>query len=332
MRIIRHTAGVPDGARGGVATIGNFDGVHRGHRAVIGSARETAAAASLPLSVVTFEPHPRRFFRPDDPPFQLTPLRSKVRHLEPLGIDTLLLIHFDEEVARAPPALFIERVLVDALAARHVTVGYDFVFGRGRAGDVETLRGWAAANGVGFSIVDPVAGDDRMIYSSTNIRHCLADGEPARAAALLGRCWEIEGRVRRGDRRGRQIGFPTANLTLDDYVRPALGVYAVWAGIEDQGRTRWHMGCANLGWRPTFDGDLLGLETYILDFTDDIYDRLLRVALVQFIRPERKFDGVSDLREQIARDSMVARTLLESIRPGALCAPPAAGHADRETP
>ena len=322
MRIIRHTKGVPEIARGGAVTIGNFDGVHRGHQAVIADASALAKARSMPFAVVTFEPHPRRFFRPDDPPFQLTPLRSKVRRFEAMGIDTLLLIHFDDEVSRAAPEAFIDRVLVKGLAARHLSVGYDFVFGKGRKGNVETLRGWAEASGVGFAVVEPVRGPDDTVYSSTNIRSCLGEGDPAKAAALLGRCWEIEGRILRGDQRGRQIGFPTANLSLDDYLQPALGVYAVWAGIEERGATRWHMGCANLGWRPTFDGTRLGLETYIFDFAEDIYDRLLRVALVEYIRPERKFDDISELREQIAKDSMASRALLESIGPGDLRAPP----------
>ncbi len=324
MRIIRHTKGIPDSARGGVVTIGNFDGVHLGHRVVIGAAGDLAEAHSMPLSVVTFEPHPRRFFRPDDPPFELTPLRGKVRRFEVMGIDTLLLIHFDDEVSQASPEAFIDRVLVDGLGVRHLTVGYDFVFGKGRKGNVETLRAWAEADGVGFSVVEPVSGPDETVYSSTNIRAALREGDPARAAALLGRCFEIEGRVLRGDRRGRQIGFPTANLSLEDYVRPALGVYAVWAGTEEHGATRWSMGCANLGWRPTFDGDRLGLETYILDFTEDIYDRLLRVALVEYIRPERKFAGISELREQIAKDSMASRALLERLGDDDFRAPPAA--------
>jgi len=322
MRIIRHTKGVPQSARGGVVTIGNFDGIHRGHQAVIGEARTLARAQSMPLAVVTFEPHPRRYFRPDDPPFQLTPLPSKVRRFETLGIDTLLLIHFDQEISQAAPETFVERVLVDGLAARHLTVGYDFVFGKNRKGNAPMLRQWAAVAGVGFAVVDPAAGPDDTVYSSTNIRNCLAEGDPAKAAALLGRCWEIEGRVLKGDQRGRQLGFPTANLSIEDYVQPALGVYAVWAGIDDGGTTKWHMGCANLGWRPTFDGDRLGLETYILDFAEDIYGQVLRIALVEYIRPEKKFAGISELREQIAQDSMASRALLESIDPGDLRAPP----------
>jgi riboflavin kinase/FMN adenylyltransferase len=174
----------------------------------------------------------------------------------------------------------------------------------------------------GFTAVDPVTVEGGPVYSSTNIRGCLRNGDPAGAAALLGRCWEIEGRVQKGDQRGRTIGFPTANVHMDDYVEPALGVYAVWAGIERDGVTEWRMGSANIGHRPTFDGEGVVLEVYLFDFTDDIYSQLLRVALVDYIRPERKFDGIPQLREQIALDCGAARKLLEGIKPDDFRRPP----------
>ena len=322
MRIYRHTAGIPDMVHGTSVAIGNFDGVHLGHQVVIGEASRRAKALGTSLTVVTFDPHPRRFFRPDEPPFQLTPLRSKLRRFRALGVDHTLLIHFDQEVSAASHENFVERVIVNGLKAKHVTVGYDFVFGNGRKGDADYLRQVAKENGFDVSAIEPVKDQGGLVYSSTNIRNCLRESDPTGAAKLLGRAWEIEGRVSKGDQRGRQIGFPTANLPLDDYVEPSLGVYAVWAGIEEAGETTWHMGCANLGHRPTFDGTGVVLETYIFDFADDIYDKLLRVALVDYIRPEKKFDGVAELREQIARDSRVSRELLESVGKGDLRSPP----------
>lgn len=313
MRIFRHVAGLPDFVRETSVAIGNFDGVHLGHQAVISEAAAHAKELGTSLSVITFEPHPRRFFRPEDPPFQLTPLRSKVRRFQAIGVDNLLVAHFDAETSRLGHAEFVDTFVVGGFRARHVTVGYDFVFGAGRGGNVDYLGARAAQDGFGFSKVDPVKDVSGTVYSSTNIRNCLTDGNPLGAARLLGRPWEIEGRVIKGDQRGRQIGFPTANVALDEYVEPALGVYAVWAGVEEGGVTTWHPGCANIGRRPTFDKNDVNVEVYIFDFTDDIYDRLLRVALVEYIRPEKKFDGIAQLREQIALDSHDARALLESI-------------------
>ncbi|WP_295799326.1 bifunctional riboflavin kinase/FAD synthetase [uncultured Microbulbifer sp.] len=325
MRIFRHVAGLPDFVRGTSVAIGNFDGVHLGHQAVISEAAAHATELDTSLSVITFEPHPRRFFRPDEAPFQLTPLRSKVRRFQAAGVDNLLVVHFDAETSKLGHEEFLGTFVTGGFQARHVTVGYDFVFGSGRGGDVDFLRSCAARDGFGFSAVEPVKDASGTIYSSTNIRNCLRDGNPLGAARLLGHPWEIEGRVIKGDQRGRQIGFPTANVSLDDYVEPALGVYAVWAGVEEGGVTTWHPGCANVGRRPTFDKDDVNVEVYIFDFTDDIYDKLLRVALVEYIRPEKKFDGIAQLREQIALDSHDARALLDSIGKDDFRRPPEEG-------
>ena len=313
MRIFRHVAGLPDFVRDSSVAIGNFDGVHLGHQAVIGEAATHAKELDVPLSVITFEPHPRRYFRPEEPAFQLTPLRSKVRRFEAIGVEQLLVVHFDADTSRITHDQFVDTFVKNGFQAKHVTVGYDFVFGAGRGGDVDYLRERASTDGFELSAVEPVKDVSATIYSSTNIRNCLVDGSPLGAARLLGRPWEVEGRVIKGDQRGRQIGFPTANISIDDYVEPALGVYAVWAGVEEGGVTTCHMGCANVGRRPTFDKDDVNCEVYIFDFTDDIYDRLLRVALVEYIRPEKKFDGIAQLREQIALDSHDARALLEGI-------------------
>ena len=315
MRIFRHVAGLPDFVRESSVAIGNFDGVHLGHQAVIDEAAAHAQKHGSAMSVITFDPHPRRYFRPEEPPFQLTPLRSKVRRFKAIGVEQLLVVHFDTETSQLTHQQFVDTFIFGGFKAQHVTVGYDFVFGTGRGGDVDYLRARAEQDGFGLSAIEPVKDASETIYSSTNIRNSLTDGNPLGAARLLGRPWEVEGRVIKGDQRGRQIGFPTANIALDDYVEPALGVYAVWAGIEEAGVTTWHMGCANIGRRPTFDKNDVNCEVYIFDFTDDIYDKLLRVALVEYIRPEKKFDGIAQLREQIALDSHDARALLESIGP-----------------
>jgi riboflavin kinase/FMN adenylyltransferase len=315
MRIFRHVAGLPDFVRDTSVAIGNFDGVHLGHQAVIREAAAHAEKLGSSLSVITFDPHPRRFFRSEEPPFQLTPLSSKVRRFEDIGVDQLMVVHFDEDTSQLTHEQFVDTFITGGFHAKHVTVGYDFVFGAGRGGSGDYLRERAARDGFGVSVIEPVKDQSETVYSSTNIRNCLRDGNPVGAANLLGRLWEVEGRVIKGDQRGRQIGFPTANIALDDYLEPALGVYAVWVGVEEGGVTSWYAGCANIGRRPTFGKEEVNCETYIFDFTDDIYDKLLRVALVEYIRPEKKFDGIAELREQIALDSHDARALLDSIGP-----------------
>ncbi len=312
MRIFRHDK-IEARHRGAVVAIGNFDGVHRGHEAVIGTAGYLARAAGAPHAVLTFEPHPRRFFRPDDPPFRLTPFRAKSRRVEALGVDLLFTLHFDASFAAQTAEDFVDTVLARNLGVRHVVVGYDFVFGHGRRGTPALLRERGAARGFGVTIVDPVQGDGGAVCSSTRVRDLLIAGQPRKAATLLGRFWEIEGRVERGDERGRLIGFPTANLLLDDYLRPAAGVYAVRAGIEESGRTVWYDAVANLGRRPTFGGSDLRLEVHIFDFSGDLYGRHLCAALIEHLRPEQKFSGVEALKAQISSDARRAREVLKAV-------------------
>ncbi|HWG81321.1 MAG TPA: bifunctional riboflavin kinase/FAD synthetase [Stellaceae bacterium] len=311
MRIFRHDT-VAAAERGAVVAIGNFDGVHLGHQAVIGEAGRIARAHGVPHAVLTFEPHPRRVFRPDDPPFRLTPFRAKSRHLEALGVDLLFTLHFDHAFAQRSAADFIESVLVRNLGVRHAVVGYDFVFGHRRGGTPPLLQARGAELGFGVSVVAPMTAQGGAVYSSTRIRELLGAGQPREAAALLGRFWEIEGRVERGEARGRTIGFPTANLMLDDYLRPAAGVYAVRVGIDEGGGTLWHDGVANLGRRPTFGGSDLRLEAHLFDFDHDLYGRHLRIALIEHLRPERKFPGIDALKAQIAADAAQARALLQA--------------------
>ena len=308
MRLIRHCGELTPDLRGGVVALGNFDGVHKGHQAVIRTALDIARAAGAPCAVMTFEPHPRAFFNPAQPPFRLTPFRVKARLIEALGADLLFMQHFDAAFAATTALEFVAEVLVACLGARHVVVGYDYVFGRGRKGTGALLQKAADQGSFGFTAVPPEMGPPEMgagdeIYSSTRVRECLLAGRPADAARLLGRYWEIEGRVEHGDRRGRAIGFPTANLHLGEYQRPAAGVYAVRAGIDLGGAT-------NFGSRPTFDKADQILEVHLLDQDMDLYGRHLRVALIDFIRPERRFDGLDALKAQIGADARTARDLL----------------------
>ncbi len=312
MRIFRHDK-VAAGDRGAVVALGNFDGLHLGHQHVIGEAGAIARRLGAPHAVLTFEPHPRSVFRPQDPPFRLTPFRVKSRRIEALGVDLLFTLHFDRDFARRSAEDFIAGVLVRGLGARHVVVGYDFVFGHQRVGNPALLAERGAALGFGVDIVAPVAATDGAAYSSTSIRQHLLAGRPREAAALLGRFWEIDGRIERGDQRGRTIGFPTANIFLQDYLRPAAGVYAVRAGLEEGGKTRWLDAVANFGNRPTFGGTDLRLEVHLFDFAGDLYGRHLRVALIDHLRPEIKFSGIDALKAQIAEDAARARTLLNAV-------------------
>jgi riboflavin kinase/FMN adenylyltransferase len=311
MRIHRSPFALPAAARGAVVAIGNFDGVHLGHRRVIEEARDAARRLGVDSAVMTFAPHPRRFFRPDQPPFLLTRLRGKLRRFAEIGVDRVHLLRFDARLAALSPEQFVDRLLVAGLGVRHVCVGYDFVFGRGRAGTAAFLAERLAAAGVGSSIVAPVssgAGAGDEVFSSTAARQALAEGDTARAAGILGRPFEVEGRVAMGDRRGRTIGFPTANVWLRDQVRPRHGVYAVRVGVEGGGV---HDGVANLGLRPTFGGDREPrLEVHLFRFAGDLYGRRICVELRAFLREERRFDGLDALKAQIAADAEAARLAL----------------------
>jgi len=309
MRVFRHTS-ASDDARGAVVAAGNFDGVHLGHQAVLGEAKALATSLGAPFAVLTFEPHPRAVFQPGLPPFRLTPFRAKSLVLETLGVDLLFTLHFDLAFAQKTAEQFVAEVLVAALGAKAVVVGYDFVFGNKRRGTAALLTAEGAKHGFAVKIVAPVAAAGGVIYSSTHIREHLVAGRPREAAALLGRPWEIDGRVDVGDKLGRTIGFPTANIDLADYLRPAPGVYAVRAGIEDGGKVEWHDGAANLGWRPTVGGKDLRLETHLFDFSGDLYGKHLRVALIERLRPEQRFDGLDALKAQIAADCVQARQIL----------------------
>ncbi len=309
MHVFRHFENLPDEVRGASVAVGNFDGVHLGHQAVIGEAGRVARDQGIPWAVLSFEPHPRSLFTTNQEPFRLTPFRIKARHVEALGVDNMIVLHFDHEFAGLSADDFVKKVLVKGLGARHVVSGYDFVFGHKRAGNCELLLHKGKEEGFDFTCVSAVD-DGETIYSSTRVRRYLKVGDPRGAANLLGRPFEIEGRVEHGDARGRTIGFPTANLHLGEYLRPASGVYAVRAGIDEGADTKWLEGVANFGNRPTFDKKDTIFEVHLFDFDGDLYGRHLRIALVDFLREEKKFDGLDDLKAQIALDSNNARQIL----------------------
>jgi riboflavin kinase/FMN adenylyltransferase len=317
MQILRHYEDVPADLRGGVAVLGNFDGVHLGHQAVFARTRDIARDARAPLIAVTFEPHPRSFFRPQDPPFRLTPFRNKAHHIENLGVDLLLVLHFDETMHHMTAEAFVREVRVGGLDARHVVVGYDFVFGHNRTGDTAFLAAMGAQCGFGVTVVEPVRSERNGIYSSTLIRDHLRAGRPAEAAALLGRPFEFEGRVGHGNAMGRDLGYPTANLSFGEYLRPAYGIYAVRVVIERPDQLTWHDGVASFGIRPTIGEDEEPvLEAYIFDFSGDLYGLHLRFQLIDYIRPELKFDGLDALTAQIEDDCRVARHILAAAAAG----------------
>jgi riboflavin kinase/FMN adenylyltransferase len=310
LRLIRHIEDVPFEAHGTVVALGNFDGVHLGHQAVIRQAAEIAHSKKAPLAVLTFEPHPRSFIRPQDPPFRLTPFRIKTRHLQALGVDFVFELAFDAAMMARSAENFVSEILVGGLHIAHVVVGYDFCFGKGRAGNAALLTEFGGRHGFGVTSVAAAKSGAGPAYSSTLVREQLQAGDPKSAAATLGRPWEIEGRVEHGDARGRLLGFPTANIAIGEYMEPKLGVYAVMAIDGDDESAGWIKGVANLGRRPTVGGTRVQLEAHLFDFSADLYGKHLRVALIDFIRPEMKFDGLDALKTQIAADSNTARNIL----------------------
>lgn len=297
---------LPAALRGAAVALGNFDGVHFGHRAILDAAR----AAGGMLGVVTFEPHPRSVLHTPDQPFRLTSPAGKARALADEGVELLVEVPFNKEFASLPPDQFVQTVLVDAVGAGHVVIGFDFRFGAKREGTPESMRQMGQQHGFGVTVVEEVQAEDGASFSSTAIREHLRAGRPGDAARMLGRWWEIDGIVAHGHQRGRTIGFPTANLALGELLEPALGVYAVRCGIGEGAGLQWYNAIANLGRRPTVDGETLLLETHVFDFEGDLYDKPMRVRLLDFIRPERKFDSFQLLRDQIAKDCDTARAIL----------------------
>jgi riboflavin kinase/FMN adenylyltransferase len=305
MRVIRDWRGVAAADRGATLALGNFDGVHLGHAQVVRSAH--AARPDARLAVLTFEPHPRELFRPDDPPFRLTLSAARAEALAALGVETVFELAFDHDFSMMTAEDFIARVLGEGLGAAHLACGPDFAFGHRKGGDVGVLAARAEGLGIGLSVVPPLA-DEEGPLSSTRIRRALQEGYPERANAALGRAWAIRGVVAHGDRRGRTIGFPTANIALGRHLEPARGVYAVMVRLADGRRVK---GVANIGRRPTVnEGPESRLEVNLFDFDGDLYGQELSVALHAYLRGEQRFAGLEALRAQIALDAVEARRSL----------------------
>ncbi len=299
-------------ARRPAVAMGNFDGVHLGHRAVIELTATIARARGAPLGVVTFEPHPRQYFAPDAPPFRLMSAGARAHRLEKLGAEHLFQLPFGPRIAEMLPEIFARDVLAGGLGVGHVVVGADFCFGKGRTGTADDLRRFGEAMGFGVTIADLVSQDGREI-SSTAIRAALAEGRPGDAALMLGHWHRIEGEVLHGDKRGRDLGYPTANMSITGLHPPAFGVYAVKADILDGPHTGSYLGAASIGLRPTFGGAVPNLETYLFDFAGDLYGATLSVGLVGFLRPEAKFDTLDALVSQMDDDCTRARALLAAL-------------------
>ncbi|WP_281823867.1 bifunctional riboflavin kinase/FAD synthetase [Jannaschia rubra] len=306
MRIFTDHRDIPADARGASAAVGNFDGVHRGHQHVLDLARGEA-----PLAVVTFEPHPRQVFAPDAPPFRLMSATARANRLARLGVDLLFELPFPA-IRPLSAEAFMADVLSAGLGLRHVVVGTDFRFGKGRAGDVATLRDGGARLGFGVTVADLLGGGEVPV-SSTAIREALAEGRPRDAAAMLGHWHRIEGPVLHGEKRGRDLGYPTANLSVEGLHLPRMGVYAVLVDVLEGPHAGAYRGVASLGVRPMFGENTPNLETFLFDFSGDLYDTPISVALVEFLRPEMRFDGLPALIAQMDDDSARARAVLDDL-------------------
>jgi len=310
MRIISDYQFVTDIDRGATAAIGNFDGVHLGHRSVIELARN--AAPDAPLGIVTFDPHPREYFAPKSPAFRLMSTAARASRLAKVGVETLYQLHFNTALASLSPFDFAQKVLLDGLGLKHVVVGADFCFGAGRAGTTADLQEFGAQLGFGVTIA-PLIEQSENTVSSTAIRRALSDARPRDAAAMLGHWHRIEGPVIGGEQRGRELGYPTANMSIDGLHPPAFGVYAVLADVLDGPHKGSYHGVASMGIRPMFGENTPNLETFIFDFTGDLYGAPISIALVEHLRGEEKFDSLDALITQMDADSLRARTILAAL-------------------
>ncbi len=308
LRVVEGWTGLDPDLTGAAIALGNFDGVHRGHRRVIALAAKAAGALKAPLGVVTFEPHPRRWFRPDEPDFRLTTLDQQARVLDALGVDRLYRLPFNAEMASLSDEDFARDVLAAGLRARHVAAGFDISFGKARSGDPKALARYGDRYGFGVSIASELCDKGGAKFSSTAVREALRDGDPERAAFVLGRPFAVEGVVIHGDKLGRTIGFPTANISLEDYVRARHGIYATRTRLADG---REVAGVGYIGRRPTVNlGPEERLEVHLFDFDEDLYGQTMETDLLHFLRADEKFCNLEAMIDQMDRDKAQARGLL----------------------
>ncbi|RBW58895.1 bifunctional riboflavin kinase/FAD synthetase [Ruegeria sp. A3M17] len=310
MQIIRDFQFVEPEDRGASVAIGNFDGVHVGHQSVIELACNVAPGA--PLGVLTFEPHPREYFAPDAPPFRLMRGNARAHRLEKLGVQKLYELPFNAALAGLTPEEFARNVICDGLGLSHVVVGADFCFGKGRSGTAEDMARFGQEMGFGVTIAPLMERSDDVV-SSTGIRTALTDGRPRDAAAMLGHWHRVEGEVIGGEQRGRELGFPTANMSIEGLHPPKFGVYAVLVDVLDGPHQGSYHGASSVGVRPMFNGEVPNIETFLFDFSGDLYGSTLSVGLVEYLRPEMKFDGLDALIAQMDADCDKARILLAAL-------------------
>ena len=307
MQIVHGWRDLPADVRGASVALGNFDGVHRGHQRVIAAAARGAQAGRTPLGVISFEPHPRRYFQPDAAPFRLMSRGQLVRVLEDLGVDILYVLPFEDEVAAMSDESFAREVLAEGLGVAHLAAGFDITFGHDRSGDSAALKRYGEMLGFAVSVTPRMGDAEADKFSSSAVRQALADGRPERAAEILGRPFAIEGVVEVGQRLGRGLGFPTANVSLSDYARPMLGVYATLTRLDDG---RVIPGASNLGSNPTTGEVPPRLEAWLFDFDEDLYGQTIETQLIAYLRPELRFDSLETLTTQVMADGRAARAIL----------------------
>lgn len=313
LRVVRGWKDLPGADKGAAIAVGSFDGVHLGHQQVIALAAQAAKHLAAPLGVITFDPHPRAYFHPDEPSFELQKRDQQARALEALGVEVLYVLPLDPELANLSDREFAERVLAKGLGARHIAVGFDNTFGKDRSGTPEAMQAYGAEFGFGVSIAPAVTGEAGAKISSTAVREALREGRPQEAAEILGRPFAIEGEVQRGRQLGRKLGFPTANVSIAGYVVPRFGVYATRTRLQDGRRIP---GVANVGVNPTVEGQTDPvLEVWLFDFDEDLYDQVIETDLIAFLRPEEKFPDLQTMTVQVMADAEAARKLLNA-QPG----------------
>lgn len=314
MRIVRDSLYIAPEDRGAAVAIGNFDGVHLGHQAVIDIARDVAAKANVPLGVLTFEPHPRQFFAPDAPPFRLMNAGARAHRLARLDVRKLYELPFNAALAALSAQEFATEILHRRLGLAHVVIGADFCFGKGRSGTAADLQRFGGDLGFGVTVA-PLISTGAVAVSSTAIRQALSEGRPQDAATMLGHPHVIEGTVIRGDQRGRDLGFPTANMSIDGLHPPRFGVYAVRVDVLDGPHQGSYLGASSIGVRPMFGENIPNFETYLFDFKGDLYGATLSVSLVDYLRDEHKFDSLDALTTQMTADCTQARDILRDSVP-----------------